>query len=67
MCGVRLRVIANPMSIGEEAISANAIAGKTGAERPSSRLMPRRPVRYINLTASRHTAAPPTLSMLSAT
>ena len=32
-----------PDNIAEEAISANAIAGKTGAESPSSRLMPRRP------------------------
>ena len=66
MCGFTFRVTANPISIGKEATSPNAIAGKTGAESPSSRLVPRRSVRYMSHIANTQTTTPRTLSMLSA-
>src|SRR5262249_38504433 len=63
-CGFRLRVRAKPMSMGRETPTPNANAGRIGAERPSSRMTPRKPARRRSATqTSGRTDWPRTLTL----
>jgi hypothetical protein len=66
MCGVKPREIAKPSNIGKETPTPNAVAVTVILERPSSRQMPRSPVRRMSHTARQQRMTPAILSTLSA-